>query len=262
VAVYTHHYGAAKGGIYDYTTKIDGAGDRFDAYLSVNGDPPGETRCIVKKIEHGSGRVLDTWEITPPPGHKFDTLSAMSASVEPGHTLAHLFVPVTSHANLPDGSRDTTGAVAVIPDVYTPTIGSRGAIEDGPNAAVPRGSEGAPMDVEAIKAAVREVLGVAQGRSLAQEWGLDPSRNIGWREVIEQKSQSAIARLNDPGRYDTDPLAKQFQDGTFATDNQRIYYALNQHIIGANRQLPVENEPYRELIKECVREVLREEGLV
>src|ERR1044072_8142831 len=61
VAVYTQHYRATKGGIYDYTTKVDGAGDRFDAYLQVNGDPPGETKCIVKKIEHGSGRVMDTW---------------------------------------------------------------------------------------------------------------------------------------------------------------------------------------------------------
>jgi hypothetical protein len=116
------------------------------------------------------------------------------------HTGDILIVWAKTHQTSVQGARIRATEYAYLPGVWHVTAADIEA-EGGAGAFLPQGGGGGGVEVtiDEVKAAVREVIGIADGRSLADEWGAGTQPNShsrDWRQVLEDKSKSAISESN------------------------------------------------------------------
>lgn len=181
------------GDLVDGERKTDGAGYGFDCQITMpfpnTNNPPIDIRLIPP-----SGPFPDapTWTWVP-------TYKAVAVGLD--HSGTTLIVWAKTHQTGVTGIRTIATEYAFIPNVWHVTADDIEA-EGGAGAFQPSGGGGGggtEVTIDEVKAAVREVIGIADGRSLADEWGAGTQPNShsrDWRQVLEDKSKSAISESN------------------------------------------------------------------
>lgn len=76
--------------------------------------------------------------------------------------------------------------------------------------------------------------------------------------AIKPQVVQAMARALDKSKYDEDEAVRSYQDRLFKRADDDLYLILNKLITGHDPNHPVENEPFKKLIKKLVGEVLDE----
>jgi hypothetical protein len=230
-------------GLLDADAIVDAAGNIFHAARFQDGN---WTRAYVTKTTP-AGVVVGRWQVGAGHAYKLDSLGLTASG-------ADLLVATVAHDTPnppPPEGRLSTFAVAVIPGVFVP-FGNQIPKAGAAGAFVPQIEQEPQVDYDRI-AQIVQVKVEAGIDDLAQRFGDD-----GPRRAIFDKAGDALLYMSDPGNHGAEWKTGRYQDVIYERDLQRQYEALNKHIIGENPALPIENQGYIELIKRCVREVLRE----
>ncbi len=226
---------------------VDNAGNSFHAIRMQDGN---WTRAYIQKIDR-NGALVNQWQVIAAGGYKIDGLGIAASG-------ADLIVTTVAHDTpnpVPPDGRYSSYGIAKIPGVFVP-FGNQLPKAGAAGAFLPEMEAGAEVDYNRIGQIV-ELKVAAAIDDLASRFG---GNSI--RQGIEQKVGDGLLYMSDPANYGKEWKTRQFQDVTFKRDMDRLYVGLNKHIIGENPGLPVENEGFKKLIKQLLKEVLVENGLI
>jgi hypothetical protein len=190
----------------DGERKTDGAGYGFDVQISMpfpnTNHPPIDIRLIPPG---GPFPDAPTWTWTP-------VYKAVAVGLD--HTGDTLIVWAKTHQTDVQGARIIATEYAYIANAWHVTAADI-TEEGGAGAYLPEGGGGGiELTKDEVKDAIREVIGIAPGRTLGQDWGAGRQPNFpdayDWRQVLEDKNKSAITESNVVTTANIDDAMYQF----------------------------------------------------